>query len=75
MRCVDCGTASVSDHMDDLECFNCGSPALTYPAVLEDDEPVVCANCGALVYTFGELKRRTKLVFDTNLESSRVSGC
>jgi len=61
--------------MDDLECFNCGSPAVTYPAVLEDEEPVVCANCGALVYTFGELKRRTKTVFDTALDSSRVSGC
>jgi transcription elongation factor Elf1 len=32
--------------MDDFICPACGGPALVYPSVLEDNEPVTCANCG-----------------------------
>jgi hypothetical protein len=34
------------------------SPALVYPTVEEDVEPVVCASCRAFVSTYGQLKER-----------------
>jgi hypothetical protein len=60
--------------MEDFKCPTCGSPALVYPKVLGDGEPVVSASCGAFVSTYGELKER----FEQSLCSTRrrlVSGC
>jgi hypothetical protein len=59
--------------MDEFVCPGCDSPALSYPEVLHDDEPVVCACCGAFVSSYGELKQRTECVPNSN--SIRVSGC
>ena len=61
--------------MDDLRCSACGSPALVYPSVLEDDEPVACANCGNFISTYGQLKRRSELTLDSNPSPGPVSGC
>ena len=44
--------------MDDFKCPACGGPALVYPSVLENSEPVKCGNCGEFVSTYGELKQR-----------------
>jgi DNA-directed RNA polymerase subunit RPC12/RpoP len=60
--------------MADISCPGCGSPALVYPAVLEDDQPVACANCGMFVFTYGDLKRRSQLV-GSNPRRPPVSGC
>jgi DNA-directed RNA polymerase subunit RPC12/RpoP len=61
--------------MDDFRCPACGSSALTYPRVLENDEPVACARCGELVSTYGELKRRSEQALGSNPTRSPVSGC
>jgi hypothetical protein len=39
-------------------CPACGSLAFRYPRVLDDDKSVLCAGCGAIVSTYGELRRR-----------------
>jgi ribosomal protein S27E len=52
--------------MKDLRCPACRNAALTYPRVLQDDQPVTCAACGAHVSTFGELKRRTEQSSDSD---------
>ena len=57
--------------MDDFGCPACGSPALVYPSVLEDNEPVACSCCGAFLSTYGEFKERAERV----LGSKQVSGC
>jgi hypothetical protein len=44
--------------MSDFRCPACRSFALVYPTVLDDDQPVACAGCGAFVSTYGELKQR-----------------
>jgi ribosomal protein S27E len=64
---------SESFAMEDLKCVACGNLALVYPKRLETFEPVVCANCGKFVASYGELKRRSEQATDTN--SGRVSGC
>jgi hypothetical protein len=48
--------------MNEFGCPVCLSPALVYPKILEDDQPVACAECGAFVSTFGEIgtARRTR---------------
>jgi hypothetical protein len=46
--------------MNKFGCPVCLSPALVYPKVLEDDQPVTCADCGAFVSTYGELKGRAE---------------
>jgi hypothetical protein len=59
--------------MNEFGCSVCLSPALVYPKVLEDDQPVLCDECGAFVSTYGELKRRAEHApTPTNV---RVSGC
>jgi hypothetical protein len=61
--------------MDDFGCPDCGSPALVYPSLLEDDEPVACACCGSFVSTYGELKQRAERVLGSNPTRFPVSGC
>jgi DNA-directed RNA polymerase subunit RPC12/RpoP len=61
--------------MDDFRCPACGSSALAYPRVLEGNEPVVCANCGEIVSTYGELKRRSEQALGSKPTRSPVSGC
>jgi hypothetical protein len=60
---------------DDFRCPDCGSPALVYPKVLKDDEPITCSSCGALVFTYGELKRRSELVLASKNRRVPLSGC
>jgi hypothetical protein len=65
MRCV----------MNDFGCAACSSAALLYPKILEDDQPVACAGCGAFVLTYGELKRRAERAASSNPRRFPVSGC
>jgi hypothetical protein len=46
------------DPATELSCSACGSLAFRYPRVLDDDKPVICAGCGAVVSTYGELRQR-----------------
>ena len=61
--------------MDEFGCPLCLSPALVYPTLLEDDQPVKCADCGAFVSTYGELKRRVEHTPSSNPTHVEVSGC
>jgi transcription elongation factor Elf1 len=61
--------------MDDFECPDCGSLALVYPQVLEDDEPVTCSSCGTFVLTYSELKRRSDLTLAFKSQRVMLSGC
>jgi hypothetical protein len=61
--------------MNEFACPVCLSPALVYPKVLEDDQPVVCAECGSFVSTFGELKRRLEHAPSSSPTDVGVSGC
>jgi len=61
--------------MNEFGCPVCLSPALVYPKILEDDQPVVCAECGAFVSTYGELKRRAERAPSSTPTHVRVSGC
>jgi len=60
--------------MDDLGCPACGSPALIYPRLLEEDEPVACSGCGTFVATYGEFKRRAELAQRSQPAGFQVSG-
>ena len=59
--------------MNEFGCPVCLSSALAYPKVLEDDQPVTCADCGAFVSTYGELKQRAEHA--PTLTNVGVSGC
>ena len=61
--------------MNEFGCPVCLSPALVYPKVLEDDQPVTCADCGAFVSLYGELKRRAENAPSSKPTGVRVSGC
>jgi transcription elongation factor Elf1 len=61
--------------MDDFKCPACGGPALVYPSVLENSEPVKCGNCGEFVSTYGELKQRFERALPSKSTGSPVSGC
>jgi hypothetical protein len=61
--------------MDDFGCPICESPALVYPKLLERDAPLTCANCGAFVLTYSELKRRSELAVTLNDLQAPLSGC
>jgi hypothetical protein len=61
--------------MNEFGCPVCLSPALVYPKVLEDDQPVMCAECGAFVSTYGELKRRAEHLPSSSPTHVGVSGC
>ena len=61
--------------MDDFECVACGCPAVVYPRVLSDDEPVACSRCGAFVSTYGQFKARAEVAERSNLARSAVCGC
>ena len=61
--------------MNKLGCPVCRSFALAYPKVLKDDQPVTCADCGAFVSTYGELKRRAERAPSSKPRRARVSGC
>ena len=61
--------------MDDFGCPDCGSLALVYPSVLEDNRPVACAGCGSFVSTYGELKQRAEQALGSNPARFPVSGC
>ena len=49
--------------------------SLVYPRVLEANEPVTCASCGAFVLMYGELKERAERALSSSPTRSRVSGC
>ena len=59
--------------MDFIGCSACGSVALVYPKILDPDEPVVCAGCGAIISTYGELKTRAEGEPDSG--EPCASGC
>jgi hypothetical protein len=61
--------------MDDYGCPACGSAAVAYPRALEDDEPVMCSGCGAFVSLYGEFKKRTERVVQSESPRLPVSGC
>jgi hypothetical protein len=61
--------------INEFGCPVCLSPALAYPKVLDDDQPVSCADCGAFVSTYGELKRRAESAPSSKPTGVRVSGC
>jgi len=61
--------------MDEFACRGCDSPAVVYPRVFEDDEPVVCAGCALFVSTYREFKERAELVLSGNPNSVRITGC
>ena len=61
--------------MDFLECRACGGASVTYPQMLKDDQPVMCARCGAVVSTLGELKQRVDKRSDGKLRKGLISGC
>ena len=61
--------------MNDFGCSVCRSPALVYPRVLKDDQPVTCAGCGTFISTYGELKRRAERVPSSSPTRFPVSGC
>jgi hypothetical protein len=61
--------------MSHFGCPICRSFALVYPTALEDDQPVLCASCGAFVSTYAELKQRAERTANSNLPRSRLSGC
>jgi hypothetical protein len=69
------GTSNVSKLIGDLACPACGSPALSYPGVLKDDEPVRCVACGEIVCTYGELKHHADRASKSGLTHSLLSGC
>jgi hypothetical protein len=61
--------------MNEFGCAVCLSAALVYPKVLEDDQAVTCADCGAFVSTYGELKRRVERTPNPKQTRLGVSGC
>jgi transcription elongation factor Elf1 len=61
--------------MDDFKCPDCGSRALVYPKVLEDEGPVTCSSCGTFVLTYSELKRRSELALASKRQRVPLSGC
>jgi len=61
--------------MDEITCRVCGCPALVYPKILQDDEPVRCAGCGGLVSTYGEFKKRAERAMSADADGVRITGC
>ena len=61
--------------MDNFECLTCGSPAVAYPRVLENDQPVACSRCGAFVSKYGEFKERAERAELSKPTRFPVSGC
>jgi hypothetical protein len=61
--------------INEFECPVCLSPSLVYPKALEDDRAVTCADCGAFVSTYGELKRRVERTPSSKRARLAVSGC
>jgi len=61
--------------MDEFACRVCGSPAVVYPRVFENDEPVVCAGCAAFVSTYREFKERAERVLSGNPKGAPITGC
>jgi DNA-directed RNA polymerase subunit RPC12/RpoP len=61
--------------MDDFACRACGSPAVLYPNLLEENAPVVCDRCGSKVCSYGELRQRAEQMIKTSRDSAEVSGC
>ena len=44
----------------DLRCGSCGSNRIHIPASGGDESPVVCEDCGHVLATLGELKKRAE---------------
>lgn len=44
----------------DLSCGECGSNRLDIPAGASDDSPVVCEECGHVLGSLAEVKRRVE---------------
>jgi hypothetical protein len=51
-------TEASPDPAIELCCSACGSLAFRYPRALNDDKSVICAGCGALISTYGEIRQR-----------------
>jgi len=61
--------------MDEFACHVCGCPAVVYPKVFQDDEPVTCAGCASFVATYGELKKRAERAIGSDPDGARITGC
>jgi len=61
--------------VDEFVCRLCGSPAVVYPRVLDDDEPVACAGCAAFVSSFREFKERAERALRASLNGAPITGC
>ncbi len=61
--------------MDDFECRVCGSVAVTYPKIFDDDAPVACAGCAEVVSSYGEFKQRAERAIRASSRRGRVTGC
>ncbi len=61
--------------MDDFRCTACGSPAVTFPKVLDERALVACAGCEQVVSTYGEFKQRAERAILLSPRRARVTGC
>jgi hypothetical protein len=59
--------------MGDFVCDECGSAAFTLPGRLDDDSPVTCAECGAVLGTWAE--RRAEIERLTRVRPGEREGC
>ncbi len=60
---------------NEFACDVCASPAVTFPAVLDDDQTVLCARCRAPLGSYGEFRRRLARMIDVCPDQPRVTGC
>ena len=59
---------------DGFSCTRCDSPSVAFPAEREDEAHVVCRNCGALVGTLSQFRRKIEHPHRANAHHV-VSGC
>lgn len=45
----------------EFKCESCGSPAIEFPALLQDDGPVKCQRCKTFICSVGEFRRWVNL--------------
>ena len=61
--------------LDEFACDACGSPAVTYPDVPEEDAAVVCARCAAKICSYGDFRRRAEQMIRLSTDGAGVTGC
>ena len=54
-------------------CAACASPAISLPNKIEDDSPIRCRRCDAILGTWGELKERAMRTASAGRAEKRVS--